>query len=240
MRGRVNHVGVEEAQDAPDVILGMFVANSHPATILFDCGASHSFIATQFVARFNLPMSMMKNKMIVSSPGGDMLARHLCSKISIIIRGVEFLSNLIVLESKGLDIILGMDWLSKYNGVIDCAKKMVSVRGPGGKIVEYQAVPSNAPEARLNQINAVAEIKMVNEFPDVFPEELPGMPPDREIEFVIELVPGTAPIYKRPYRMDANQLAELKDQIQKLLDKGYICPSTSSWGAPVFIVPVTP
>ncbi|WVZ53759.1 hypothetical protein U9M48_004660 [Paspalum notatum var. saurae] len=175
MRGRVNHVGVEEAQDAPDVILGMFTANSHPATILFDCGASHSFIATQFVARFNLPMTMMKDKMIVSSPGGDMLARHLCPKISIIIRGVEFLSSLIVLESKGLDIILGMDWLSKYNGVIDCAKKRVSVRGPGGKIVEYQAAPSNAPEANLNQINAVAEIKVVNEFSDVFPEELPVM-----------------------------------------------------------------
>ncbi|WVZ88950.1 hypothetical protein U9M48_035417 [Paspalum notatum var. saurae] len=154
---------------------------------------------------------LKKRRMLLISPGGDMLARHLCPKISIIIRGVEFLSNLIVLESKGLDIILGMDWLSKYNGVIDCAKKRVSVRGPGGKIVEYQAVPSNAPEAHLNQINAVAEIKVVNEFPDVFPEELPGMPPDREIEFVIELVPGTAPIYKRPYRMDANQLAELKE-----------------------------
>ncbi|WVZ90945.1 LOW QUALITY PROTEIN: hypothetical protein U9M48_037195 [Paspalum notatum var. saurae] len=232
MRGRVNHVGVEEAQDAPDVILGMFTANSHPATILFDCGASHSFIATQFVARFNLPMSMMKNKMIVSSPGGDMLARHLCPKISIIIRGVEFLSNLIVLESKGLDIILGMDWLSKYNGVIDCAKKRC--KGPGGKIVEYQAVPSNAPEAHLNQINAVAEIKVVNEFPDKSCQVCHQIV---RLNFVIELIPGTAPIYKRPYRMDANQLAELKEQIQELLDKGYIRPSTSPWGAPVIFVP---
>ncbi|WVZ74548.1 LOW QUALITY PROTEIN: hypothetical protein U9M48_022716, partial [Paspalum notatum var. saurae] len=81
------------------------------------------------------------------------------------------------------------------------------------------------------------EIKVVNEFPDVFPEELPGMPPDREIEFVIDLIPDTAPIYKRPYRMDANQLAELKEQIQELLDKGYIRPSTSPWGAPVIFVP---
>ncbi|WVZ97937.1 LOW QUALITY PROTEIN: hypothetical protein U9M48_043436 [Paspalum notatum var. saurae] len=189
MRGRVNHVGVEEAQDAPDL----------------------------FWRRYACKASMPENKY-----------NH---------KGVELLSNLIVLESKGLDIILGMDWLSKYNGVIDCAKKRVSVRGPGGEIVEYQAVPSNAPEAHLNQINAVAEIKVVNEFPDVFPEELPGMPPDREIEFVIELVLGTAPIYKRPYRMDANQLAELKDQIQELLDKGYIRPSTSPWGAPVIFVP---
>ncbi|WVZ59694.1 hypothetical protein U9M48_009804 [Paspalum notatum var. saurae] len=134
-------------------------------------------------------------------------------------KGVEFLSNLIVLESNGLDIITGMDWLTNYNGVIDCAKKMVRLKHPGGKIVEYQAVPSSAPEARLNQANAVADIKVVNEFPDVFPEELP------------------APIYKRPYRMDANRLAELKDQIQELLDKGYIRPSTSPWGAPVIFVP---
>jgi hypothetical protein len=77
----------------------------------------------------------------------------------------------------------------------------------------------------------------VSEFSDVFPEELPGMLLDREIEFVIELVPSTAPIFKRPYRMATNQLAELKEQLQELLDKGYICPSASSWGAPVIFVP---
>jgi hypothetical protein len=71
---------------------------------------------------------------------------------------------------------------------------------------------------------------------DVFPEELPGMPPDREIEFVIDLVSGTAPIFRRPYRMTANQLAELKEQLQELLDKGYIYPSASPWGAPVIFV----
>jgi hypothetical protein len=69
-----------------------------------------------------------------------------------------------------------------------------------------------------------------------FPEE-PGMPSDREIEFVIELVPGTTPIFKRPYRMTANQLSELKEQLQELLDKGYILPSASSWGAHVIFVP---
>jgi hypothetical protein len=70
-----------------------------------------------------------------------------------------------------------------------------------------------------------------------FPEELLGMPPDHEIEFLVELVPGTALIFKRPYRMAANQLAELKEQLQELLDKGYICPSASPWGAPVIFVP---
>jgi hypothetical protein len=91
----------------------------------------------------------------------------------------------------------------------------------------------------LNPLDASStmDVRTVSEFPDVFPEELPGMPPDREIEFVIELVPGTAPIFKRPYRMAANQLAELKEQLQELLEKGYICPSASPWGAPVIFVP---
>jgi hypothetical protein len=91
----------------------------------------------------------------------------------------------------------------------------------------------------LNHLDAVStlDIRTVSEYPDVFPEELPGMSPDREIEFVIELVPGTTPIFKRPYRMDANQLAELKEQLQELLDQGYIRLSASPWGAPIIFVP---
>ena len=80
------------------------------------------------------------------------------------------------------------------------------------------------------------DIRIVNEYPDVFPEELPGMPPDRDIEFIIELLPGTAPIAKRPYRMGVNELAELKKQLRELLDKGYVQPSSSPWGAPVLFV----
>jgi hypothetical protein len=87
----------------------------------------------------------------------------------------------------------------------------------------------------LNQLDATStmDVKSISEFPDVFLEELPGMPPDREIE----LVPGTAPIFMRPYIMAANQLAELKEQLQELLDKGYIRPSASPWGAPFIFVP---
>jgi hypothetical protein len=166
-----------------------------------------------------------------------MESRHVCPKISICIRGVDFLANLIILESKGIDIILGMDWLNKYKGVTICATKMVKLTHPDGTKVEFQATTESAINASLNKANAVEDSRVVGEFPDVFPEDLPGMPPDREIEFIIELVPGTAPIYKRPYRMDANQLAELKEQIQELLDKGFIRPSSSPWGAPVIFVP---
>jgi hypothetical protein len=80
-------------------------------------------------------------------------------------------------------------------------------------------------------------MSVVNEFPNVFPEELPGMPPDWDIEFVIELNPGTSPIYKTPYRMATPELAELKEHIKELLEKWFIHPSSSPWGATVIFVP---
>jgi hypothetical protein len=237
-------VAVEDAQAAPDVIIGMILVNDNNAIALFDSGASHSFIAANFVQKHNMPLSMLKNRMIVCSPRGDMNARHVSPKISILIRRVEFLANLIVLESKGIDEILRMDWLSKHNGLTDCAKKAVRLTPSSGKELEYVAenlVMDRAASNRmvLNHLDAAStlDIRVVSEYLDVFPEELPGMPPDYEIEFVIELVPGTAPIFKRPYRMATNQLAKLKEQLQGLLDKGYIRPSASPWGAPVIFVP---
>jgi predicted aspartyl protease len=121
----VNHVAVEDAQAAPDVIIGMILVNNNGAIVLFDSGASHSFVAANFVQKYNLPLAMLKNRMIVSSLGGDMHARHVFSKVSIRIRGVEFLANLVVLESNGIDVILGMDCLSKHKGMINYAKKAV-------------------------------------------------------------------------------------------------------------------
>jgi hypothetical protein len=80
------------------------------------------------------------------------------------------------------------------------------------------------------------EVPVVMEYPDVFPEELPGMPPDRDVEFIIDLLPGTGPIEKRPYKMDIEELKELKKQLKEQLDKGFIQQSSSSWGAPVLFV----
>jgi hypothetical protein len=98
----VNHVAIEDAQVVPDVIIGMILVNDNTAIVLFNYGTSHSFITVDFVQKYNLLLSMLKNQMIVSSPGGDMHARHVCPKVSILIRGggVDFLANLIVLESR--------------------------------------------------------------------------------------------------------------------------------------------
>jgi hypothetical protein len=132
-------VTVEDAQTASDVILGMILINDNGAIVLFDSGASHSFVAVNFVQKHNLPLSMLKNWMIVSSPGGDIHARHVCPKVSILIRGIKFLANLIVLESKGIDVILGIDWLSKHKGIINRAKKTVRLTTSSDKEIEYVA-----------------------------------------------------------------------------------------------------
>jgi hypothetical protein len=141
-------------------------------------------------------------------------------------------------------VILGMDWLSNHNGMINCAKKVVKLTASSDKELEYVAENLVTDKAAFNQIvlnhldaASIVDIRTVSDFLDVFSKELSGMPPDREIEFVIELVPDTTPIFKRPYRMAANQLAKLKEQLQELLDKGYVHPSASPWGAHVIFIP---
>jgi hypothetical protein len=107
--GKVNHVAAEEAQEAPNVVIGMFFINYASAVVLFDTGASHSFISATYVEKHNLPIALLRCQMIISSPGGDMPARQLCPKVNLKIRGVDFVANLIVLESKSIDVILSMD-----------------------------------------------------------------------------------------------------------------------------------
>jgi hypothetical protein len=102
-------VAVEEAQEAPDVVIGMFLINDTSTVVLFDSGASHSFISVAYVEKHNLPLALLRCQMIVSFPGGDMPAMQLCLKVNLKIRGIDFVANLIVLESKGIDVILRMD-----------------------------------------------------------------------------------------------------------------------------------
>jgi hypothetical protein len=144
---------------------------------------------------------------------------------------------------KGIDIILGMDWMSKYKVVIDYVKKSIKLTTLEGKEMEFIAesvvtAKGVANRAKVNQLDASqgSEVPVVNEFLNVFPEELLGMPLDWDIEFVIELKPGTTPIYKTPYKMASLELAELKEHIKELLEKGFIHPSSSPWGGPVIFV----
>jgi hypothetical protein len=241
--GRVNHVAVEEAQEAPDVVIDIFLVNATSAVVLFDSVASHFFISAAYVGKRNLSLALLRCQMIVSPPGGDMPARQLCPKVNLKIKGVDFVVKLIVLESKGINVILGMDWLSKHKVLIDRTEKSIILTTLEGKEMEFIAEPviiakGVANRAKVNQLDASqgSEVPVVNEFLGVFPEELPGMPPDRDIKFVIELKPGTTPKYKSPYRMATPELAKLKEHIKELLEKGFIHPSSSPWGAHVIFV----
>jgi hypothetical protein len=126
-------------EEAPHVVIGIFFINDTSAVVLFDSGASHSFISATYVERHNLPIALLRCQMIVSSPGGVMPARQLCPKVDVKIRGVDFDTNLIVLESKGIYIILGVDWLSKYKVLIDCTKKSIKLTTPDEKELEFIA-----------------------------------------------------------------------------------------------------
>jgi hypothetical protein len=131
--------------------------------------------------------------MLVISPGGEMRTKHICPVVSITIRVVDFLVNLIVLDSKGINIILGMDWLRKYDRVILCAKREIRLTKEDDTIVEFNAAIQADQVSLLNKVQGTSlnEIRVVQEYLDVFPKDLLSMPPDRDIEFIIELLPGT-------------------------------------------------
>jgi hypothetical protein len=179
--------------------------------------------------------SPLQNSMVIQSPGSKQSTQWYCKDVNIEIKGMVFLANLIVLEAVDLDVILGMDWLTKNKGFIDCYNRTMTLTSCQGKTIKFGTRRISASQGKLNQVDAaeLSKVPVVCEYPDVFPEELPGMPPDREIEFVIELAPGTTPIYKKPYRMAPTELAELKKQIKELMEKGYVRPSSSPWGSPV-------
>jgi hypothetical protein len=127
--------------------------------------------------------------------------------------------------------------MTEYEGVIDCAKRSVTLTTPKKKCIRFKST-FELRGTKVNSLNGVSleDVPIVREYPDVFPEELPGMPPDRDVEFLIDLLPGTRPIAKRPYKMDVDELKEMKKQLREQLDKGFIQQSSSSWGAPVLSV----
>ena len=119
----MNHVNVEEVEEQPDAVIGKFLVKSFTALVLFDTGASHSYISRGFVDKYKLPTQTLRSPMLVTLPGAEYMASLWCDRLPLRIGNYVFPSDLIVLESQGLDVILGMDWLSKYEGNIRCASK---------------------------------------------------------------------------------------------------------------------
>jgi hypothetical protein len=217
----------------------MFYINSVPAAISFDSGTTHSFISARYVNTNELTLQTMQKPLIVITPKGPIQANYMTNRLTLTIMGMEFWSMPIVLKENSIDLILGMSWLRKAKAVIHCARGTIELTSPKGERfeVEITITPSTRPAIYLVDGKFVGrKICVVRDFLDVFPKELPGMPPDREVEFVIDLLPGTAPISKRPYRMSVEELKELKKQLTELQKAGYIRLSSSPWGAPVLFI----
>jgi predicted aspartyl protease len=216
---RVNQVSADATADGADIAIGTFYINLVPATILFDSGATHSFISARYANTNELPLQNMQKPMIVITPKGPIEANYMTNRLTLTIMGREFWSMPIVLEESNIDLILGISWLRKAKAVIHCARGTIELTSPRGEKFEVMITitPYTRPIIYLVDGKFVGRnIGVVREFLDVFPEELLGMPPDREVEFVIDLLPGTTPISKRPYRMSVEELKELKKQLTEL------------------------
>ncbi|KAL0447298.1 UNVERIFIED_CONTAM: Transposon Ty3-I Gag-Pol polyprotein, partial [Sesamum latifolium] len=239
---------------------GEVEVSSSSAHVLIDPGSTCSFISHDFASRVHASIEPLGHDLCVSMPaGGVILANRVVRSCPVVVEGVTLYADLVVINLREFDVILGMDWLAS-NHVVDCQKKEVAVEINGQMktviVGERKVIPNclisavtafnlikEGCEAYLASVHdttkvspGVLEVPVVREFPDVFPEELPGLPPHREVDFEIETIPGAAPISIAPYRMAPSELKELKKQLEELLDKGFIRPSISPWGAPVLFV----
>ncbi|GJV57458.1 putative reverse transcriptase domain-containing protein [Tanacetum coccineum] len=209
-RGRAFNVNAIEAHQDPNVVTGTFSLNDHFATVLFDSGADFNFISTDFVPLLNVKPNILRSSYVIEIANGS------------------------------FDVIVGMDWLSRHKAVIVCHEKVVRIPMANGKVLvvhgeRTKESPKSMKGTRLDEPK-LGNILIVQDFPEVFPEDLSGLLPQRQVEFRIDLVPGATPIEKSPYRLAPSKMQELFEQLQELQDKGFNLPSHSLWGAPVLFI----
>ncbi|KAJ0557459.1 putative nucleotidyltransferase, Ribonuclease H [Helianthus annuus] len=257
---RAFQLTTQEAELIPDVIAGTFLVHNVYAKVLFDSGANQSFINTSFCQALRLPLSTVRQIFIVETADGNSVEiNQVLQKIDIELVGHKFTANLFPMKLAEFDVVLGMDWLIANHAQIICDKNSIEIQTPTGEIIKILGDKPRKPLKFISVMKVASyernqgivymisviictkdkelkEIPVVSEYPDVFPEELPGLPPDREVEFRIHLIPGTTPIAKAPYRLAPTEMLELKKQLDELLSKGFIQPSSSPWGAPVLFV----
>ena len=149
-RGRVNHVTIEDAQESPNIVLSMLLIKDVKAVVLLDDKASHSFISVDFVAKHNLLQLPMRTEMIVSFPG-EMKAKRICPKLNLKINSEEFSTDLIVLELKRIDVILGQNWISEHKGVMYYARKTIKLITKAGKELELASEVSQINDTRSKE-----------------------------------------------------------------------------------------
>jgi hypothetical protein len=229
---------MEEIPMGEDVLAGTFFLNERPIIILFDSGASHDFISSTCAKNVKLTLVASGVSYVISTIRGRVDVDRIVQKVPLELSVRIFSTNIIVLSGQGIDVILGISWMKMHKAILDIAVRLVHLSSlMYGKVTLHLTVISRI-KASLHHVveKKIEEIPVVQEFPDVFPNDLLGMPPERAIKFKIELQLGTAVIAKSLYRMTPVELVELKVQLKDLLDKGYIYPSSSPWGCPTLFL----
>nr|GEU86702.1 putative reverse transcriptase domain-containing protein [Tanacetum cinerariifolium] len=205
-----NGNAVEALQDLK-IVMGTFSLNNQFATVLFYSGADFSLISTKFAPLLNVePCIVNPGYEIEIFDGESVEYDRVVRDCKLELGNSLFTIDLIPLGHRSFDVIVRMDWLSKNKAVIVCHEKVDEPR--------------------------ISDIPVVRDFANVFPEDLSRLPPQRQVEFCIDLVPGATPVAKSPYRLAPSKMQELFVQLQKLQDKGFIRPSRSPWGVPVLFV----
>nr|GFC30370.1 putative reverse transcriptase domain-containing protein [Tanacetum cinerariifolium] len=245
-----------------------FLLNNHYAYILFDTGADRSFVSTTFSSQIDIAPIALDHHYNVEIDDGRIIGLNTIMRdCTLNFLNHPFNIDPLPIELGSFDVIVGMDWLSKYDAVIAYAEKLMRIPF-GNEILTICGEGSNERnESRLNIISyskaqeymskgchvflanitstkdehkskgkQLEDVPIVREFLEVFPEDLPGIPSTRQVEFRIDLVPGAAPLAHAPYRLPPSEMKELADQLQELTDKGFIRPSFSPWGALVLFV----
>ncbi|GJY87061.1 putative reverse transcriptase domain-containing protein, partial [Tanacetum coccineum] len=259
-RGKVYVLGDKNAQQNPNVVTGTFLLNNHFAKILFDSGPDKSFVSTAFASLLNITPTTLDTAFTIELANGKLVNTNtVIQNCTLNFLNHPLKIDLMPIELGSFDVIIGMEWLSQHNAKIICGEKVVHIPIDNETLV----IRGDRSGTRLNIISYVKtqkyikrgcctflahitekkseekrleDVPIVCDFPEVFPEDLPGLPPPRQVEFQIELVPGAAPVARAPYRLAPSEMQELSNQLQELTDKGFIRPSSSPWGALVLFV----
>ncbi|KAJ0863760.1 putative nucleotidyltransferase, Ribonuclease H [Helianthus annuus] len=260
-RGRAFVLGRGDAVNYPNVVMGKFLLDNVYVTVLFDSGADTSYMSVKMCQQLKRAPTLLPTKHVVELANGKSLeATHVVQDCNLILAGQAFSIDLIPIVLGSFDVVIGMDWLSQHQAEILCSEKIIRIPRSGQEPLEVQGDKSGAVVGIISFLKAqkclrkghtailalvsdasvkekkLEDIPVVRDFPQVFPEDLPGLPPHRQVEFQIELAPGAAPIARAPYRLAPSELEELSKQLQELLEKGFIRPSSSPWGAQVLFV----
>ncbi|KAI3742503.1 hypothetical protein L1987_60187 [Smallanthus sonchifolius] len=227
-RGRAFNINANEAQANNDVVNGTFLVNSQYASILFDTGADKSFVSLNFEPLLAKTRSQLEKTFTVEVANGDSLTiESIIYDCSLELKDHTFPINLVPMPLGSFDIIIGMDWLSNHHAECTTAQKYLRKK--------YIALLPHIVQKDFKE-KSIQDIPIIRDFPEVFPKDLSGLPPIRQVEFRIDLIPGANPVARAPCSLAPSKMQELASQLQELSDKGFIRPSHSPWGAPVLFV----